>query len=175
MSRISASDVYVTIDLIDIISNGASVESTNFSWTVSGETSYQTDIGYKWTGVDSSYVQLVVADYSATESDFSYVSNEDENFYPHTGTQGGIEYQYLGKIFDVAVKAEPFNIKTINITSASWSDRTYSIDIPCSRYMLWAGDEAKGDKTKFGSWLLVDNQKIYGAVKKYNFTLFQHL
>ena len=150
------------------ISDGASVESTNFSWTVSGETSYQRDIGYKWTGINSSYVQLVVADYSATISDYSYVSNEDENFYPHSGTQDGIEYQYLGKIFDVAVKAEPYGIKTVNITSASWNDRKYSIDIPCSRYMLWAGDNSNGTLNNFGSWLLIDSQKVYGVAKAYN-------
>lgn len=149
------------------ISSNATVEDSNFSWTVSGETSYENDIGYKWTSATSTYVAIAVADYSATASDFSYVSNEDENFYPHTGTQDGIEYQYLGKIFDVAVKAEPYGIKTVNITSASWNDRKYSIDIPCSRYLLWAGDQKQGKRTTFGSWLLVDNQKIYGAVKNY--------
>ena len=141
------------------ISSGASVESTNFSWTVSGETSYQTDVGYKWTGVNSSYVELVVADYSATESDFSYVSNEDENFYPHSGTQDGIEYQFLGKIFDVAVKAEPYGIKTVNITSASWTDGSYTIAMPHSRYMLWSGE---------GVSLLVDNGKAYGSYTSYD-------
>lgn len=139
------------------ISSGASVESTNFSWTVSGETSYQTDIGYKWTGVNSSYVELVVADYSATESDFSYVSNEDENFYPHSGTQDGIEYQFLGKIFDVAVKAEPYGIKTVNITSASWNNGSYTLQLPCTRYFLWSDDVS----------VLVDNGKAYGPYRPY--------
>lgn len=148
---------------IGTLSDGYDIDDWNAKITSSGETTNYTDYY-----IDAGKVQVAVADYSATVSDFSYVSNEDENFYPHTGTQGGIEYQYLGKIFDVAVKAEPYNIKTINITSASWSDRTYSIDIPCSRYMLWVGDEAQGKKTNFGSWLLVDNQKIYGAVKNYN-------
>lgn len=139
------------------ISSGASVESTNFSWTVSGETSYQTDIGYKWTGVNSSYVELVVADYSATESDFSYVSNEDENFYPHSGTQDGIEYQFLGKIFDVAVKAEPYQMVTINITSASWNNKQYGISIPHKRYLLFTQ----------GATVLVDNGLAYGINQYY--------
>ena len=153
------------------ISSGASVESTNFSWTVSGETSYQTDIGYKWTGVNSSYVELVVADYSATESDFSYVSNEGENFYPHSGTQDDIEYQFLGKIFDVAVKAEPYGIKTVNITSASWTDGSYTIAMPHSRYLLW-----KGYETEYGAILLVDNGVAYGiytyASSTYDYTYY---
>ena len=146
------------------ISSGASVESTNFSWTVSGETSYQTDIGYKWTGVNSSYVELVVADYSATESDFSYVSNEDENFYPHSGTQDGVEYQYLGKIFDVAVKAEPYGIKTVNITSASWTDGSYTIAMPHSRYMLWCYRDDTYSPS--GVVLMVDNGLAYGEYLK---------
>ena len=146
------------------ISSGASVESTNFSWTVSGETSYQTDIGYKWTGVNSSYVELVVADYSATESDFSYVSNEDENFYPHSVTQDGIEYQFLGKIFDVAVKAEPYGIKTVNITSASWTDGSYTIAMPHSRYMLWCYRDDTYSPS--GVVLMVDNGLAYGEYLK---------
>ena len=139
------------------ISDGASVESTNFSWTVSGETSYQRDIGYKWTGVNSSYVQLVVADYSATISDYSYVSNEDENFYPHSGTQDGIEYQFIGKIFDVAVKAEPYQMVTVNITSASWNNKQYGISIPHKRYLLFTQ----------GATVLVDNGLAYGINQYY--------
>ena len=146
------------------ISSGASVESTNFSWTVSGETSYQTDIGYKWTGVNSSYVELVVADYSATESDFSYVSNEDENFYPHSGTQDGVEYQYLGKIFDVAVKAEPYGIKTVNITSASWNNGSYTLQLPCTRYFLWCYRDDTYSPS--GVVLMVDNGLAYGEYLK---------
>lgn len=139
------------------------IQTWNASITVSGENTHYTDYY-----IYASKVQVAVADYTETISDFSYVSNEDENFYPHSGTQDGVEYQFLGKIFDVAVKAEPYTIKTINITSANWNDRKYSIDIPCSRYMLWAGDGSNGGLNKFGSWLLIDNQKVYGVAKAYN-------
>lgn len=145
------------------------IQKWNASITASGENTHYTDYY-----IHASNVQVAVADYSETISDFSYVSNEDENFYPHSGTQDGIEYQFLGKIFDVAVKAEPYNITTINITSANWNDRKYSIDIPCSRYMLWAGDDRNGVLDNFGSWLLIDNQKVYGVVKAYNSSKYDY-
>lgn len=136
------------------IASGASVEDTNFMWTVSGETTYQTDTGYKWSNVDSTVVQVVVADYSGTVSDFSYVSNENADFYPHSGTQNGVEYQYLGKIFEVAVKAEPYQIKKVSVTAASWNDKQYDIDIPHTRYLLFVGGRAA---------VLVNNGGAYGV------------
>ena len=151
---------------IGTLSDGYDIDDWNARITESGETTNYTDYY-----IDAGKLQVAVADYSATVSDFSYVSNEDENFYPHTGTQDGVEYQYLGKIFDVAVKAEPYGIKTVNITSASWTDGSYTIAMPHSRYLLW-----KGYETEYGAILLVDNGVAYGiytyASSTYDYTYY---
>lgn len=109
-------------------------------------------------------LQVPVSNYASVTSDFSYVSNEDENFYPHSGTQDGVEYQYLGKIFDVAVKAEPYGIKKVNITSASWTDGSYTIAMPHSRYMLWCYRDDTYSPS--GVVLMVDNGLAYGEYLK---------
>ena len=103
-----------------------------------------------------SYIEVAVARYSSTSSDYTYLHNPDPNFYPHSGTTNGTEYQYLGKIYDAATADAPFSIKTANITSASWSDKVYSVPIHVSRYFVTWAD---GSYKFIG---IVDGLKMYG-------------
>lgn len=107
-----------------------------------------------------SSIEVAVARYSSTSSDYTYLHNPDPNFYPHSGTTNGTEYQYLGKIYDAATADAPFSVKTANITSASWNNKTYNIAVPCKRYLLWTKDSGN-----VGFWGLVDSAKLYGMVK----------
>ena len=103
-----------------------------------------------------SYIEVAVARYSSTSSDYTYLHNPDPNFYPHSGTTNGTEYQYLGKIYDAATADAPFYVKTANITSASWSNKVYSVPIHVSRYFVtWV----TGSYKFIG---IVDGLKMYG-------------
>lgn len=103
-----------------------------------------------------SSIEVAVARYSSTSSDYIYLHNPDPNFYPHSGTTNGTEYQYLGKIYDAATADAPFSLKTANITSASWSDKVYSVPIHVSRYFVtWV----TGSYKFIG---IVDRLKMYG-------------
>lgn len=113
---------------------------------------------YTASSLTSTIVQIAAAEYTESNSDFSYVSNSDPEFYPHSGTSGGIEYQYIGRIYDAAVKAEPCNLQTVNITSASWTNGSCTIAIPHSRYLLWWGDSTD----LHGGFLMVISGKCYG-------------
>lgn len=146
----------VSPDTIYKMPSSPDIQTWRARYTVSGETTVYVDYY-----LHASTVQVAVADYAATTSDYSYVSNEDENFYPHSGTQNGIEYQYLGRIFDVAVKAEPYKVQTINVTSASWNNRKYAVTILCTRYLLWMINNISSSKAR-GTFALVDSQKLYG-------------
>lgn len=139
---------------------GMTKRSENWSAGASGEVETYTYYGYSASSLTSTIVQVAASVYSESSSGFSYVSNADENFYPHSGTSGGVEYQYLGKIFDVAVKAEPYTMQTVNITSASWSNGTCTVEIPYSRYMLWWGYTSD---VQNGGSVMVDNGKCYGT------------
>ena len=140
--------------------NTASISTYSERWSLGASDEVETYVyyGYKFSSLTSTGVQVAVSSYTESNSDFSYVSNSDSEFYPHSGTQGGIEYQYLGKIFDVAVKAEPCNLQTVNITSASWTNGSCTIAIPHSRYLLWWGDSTD----LHGGFLMVISGKCYG-------------
>ena len=114
--------------------------------------------GYRASSLSGlSSIEVAVAQYSSTSSDYTYVHNADPNFYPHSGTTAGTEYQYLGKIYDAATADAPFPVKTVNITSASWSNKTYTVTTKCTRYLLFGGGVDNN-----GSALLVDGAKGYG-------------
>lgn len=119
-------------------------------------TRYTTHYGYAASAVASLPAEVAVAQYMETSSAFSYFSNADPDFYPHSGTSNGTEYQYLGRISDFTPQIAPCGMKTANITSASWSDRVYSVPIPISRYFVtWV----TGSYKFIG---IVDNLKMYG-------------
>lgn len=141
--------------------NTSSITSFQERWKYGDEIETYTYYGYGLYDATSTAAQVAVADYASSSSDYSYVHNPASDFYPHSGTSNGVEYQYIGKIFDIAPAAAPNTIKTLNITSASWNNRTYSIAIPCKRYLLWTKDSRA-----FGFWGLVDSAKLYGMVDK---------
>ena len=123
-------------------------------------TRHRTRWGYKANDVSSLPAEVIKATYSASTSDYSYLHNAASDFYPHSGTSNGVEYQYLGRIFEFSPPLAPNTVKTISITSASWSNKTYNIQIPCKRYLLWTMDSGN-----VGFWGLVDSTKLYGMVK----------
>lgn len=123
-------------------------------------TRYKTRWGYRASQATALPAEVAQASYSAATSDYSYLHNSASDFYPHSGTSNGVEYQYLGRIFDFSPPLAPNTIKTISVTSASWSNKTYNIQIPCKRYLLWTMDSGN-----VGFWGLVDNAKLYGMVK----------
>ena len=148
--------------------NTATMSTSAERWGVgaSGEIEVRTYYGYELSDLSSTIVEVAVAQYSSTSSDYTYVHNSDPDFYPHSGTTNGTEYQYLGKIYDAATADAPFGIKTVNITSASWnSSKQYTVATQCTRYLLFGG----GLQTK-GVALLVDGTKGYGMQAYYGDT-----
>ncbi len=132
----------------------------------SSYTRYTQMWGYRASSPGSLSIEVAVAQYSSTSSDYTYVHNSDPDFYPHSGTTNGTEYQYLGKIYDAATADAPFGIKTVNVTSASWnSSKQYTVTTKCTRYLLFGG----GLQTK-GVALLVDGTKGYGMQAYYGDT-----
>nr|DAI30667.1 MAG TPA: hypothetical protein [Caudoviricetes sp.] len=149
--------------------NTASITTHTERWGVgaSGETEIRTYYGYELASLASTTVEVAVAQYSSTSSDYTYVHNSDPNFYPHSGTTAGTEYQYLGKIHDVAAADAPFSLKTVNITSASWGgNKQYTVTTKCKRYLLWGGETT----SVYGSAVLVDGTKGYGVRAYYGAT-----
>lgn len=121
-------------------------------------TRYKTRWGYKASDASSLPAEVAKATYSASTSDYSYLHNAESSFYPHSGTTNGVEYQYLGRISDFAPTIAPNTIKTISVTSASWSSGAYSVALPCKRYWLWA----LNGTNRFAVFVDGSTKKMYG-------------
>lgn len=140
--------------------NASTIINWQERWAYGDETETYTYYGYGLYDATSTAAQVAVANHSTTASDYTYVHNSDPDFYPHSGTTAGTEYQYLGKIHDVAAADAPFSLKTVNITSASWNgNKQYTVTTKCKRYLLWG----RGTTSVYGSAVLVDGTKGYGV------------
>lgn len=75
-------------------------------------------------------VQLIGSIKQTTTGDWEYLSSPDSTAYPHSGTSGGYEYVYYGQIYSYVLNPPADKMKTANITSASYSNNKYSVDVP---------------------------------------------
>lgn len=78
-------------------------------------------------------VQLIGSIKQTTTGDWEYLSSPDSTAYPHSGTSGGYEYVYYGQIYSYVLNPPADNsmtMKTVNITSASYSNNKYSVGVP---------------------------------------------
>lgn len=75
-------------------------------------------------------VQLIGSIKQTTTGDWEYLSSPDSTAYPHSGMSGGYEYVYYGQIYSYVLNPPADKMKTANITSASYSNNKYSVDVP---------------------------------------------
>ena len=125
------------------------------SWeNSSGDSWYEQ--GYEITSDMGSTLMPILINTSkiTTTGMWETISADTSDAYPHSDISGGYEWIYCGRISDFAPSLYPLNVKTVNITSASWNNGTYSLQLPCKRYLLWSSE---------GVSLLVDNGKAYGS------------
>ena len=103
----------------------------------------------------SSTIPLLISSTKVTSTgSWATISEDTSDAYPHSGESGGYEWVYCGRISDFTPSLYPLGIKTINLTSASWNNGSYTLQLPCTRYLLW---------TAQGVSLLVDNGAAYGS------------
>ena len=117
--------------------------------------------GYEFSSdTDESYMPILVNSSKITSTGaWETISADTSDAYPHSGTSGGYEWVYCGRISDFTPSLYPLGIKTINLTSASWNNGSYTLQLPCTRYFLWTSE---------GVSLLVDNGKAYGSYTSYD-------
>lgn len=75
-------------------------------------------------------VQLIGSVKQTTTGNWEYLSSPDSTAYPHSGTSGGYEYVYYGQIYSYVLNPPADKMKTAKITSASYSNNKYSVDVP---------------------------------------------
>lgn len=133
----------------------ASAYMTGHNWENSGGDKWNEE-GYEVTSDlgSTTMPMLINTTKITTTGTWETISADASDAYPHSGTQDGYEWVYCGKISDFAPGLYPLRINSINITSASWSNNAYVLEMPCVRYFLWSNE---------GVSLLVDNGKAYGS------------
>ena len=72
----------------------------------------------------------------------------------------------------MAVKAEPYQIKKVSVTAASWNNKQYDIDIPHTRYLLFVGGRAAVLVNNGGAYGVthyeINNDSTYTSTDKYS-------
>lgn len=114
-------------------------------------------------------VQLIGSIKQTTTGDWEYLSSPDSTAYPHSGTLGGYEYVYYGQIYSYVLNPPEDNslaLKTVNITSASYSSNKYSVDVPgniCLFALASSRSNAIGviDKSSGEIWYVINIER-YG-------------
>lgn len=125
------------------------------NWENSSGDSYN-EHGYEITSdMSDSLMPILINSTKVTSTGaWETISADISDAYPHSGESGGYEWVYCGRISDFTPSLYPLGIKTINLTSASWNNGSYTLQLPCTRYLLW---------TAQGVSLLVDNGAAYGS------------
>lgn len=135
------------------------------NWETSGGDRYN-EHGYEITSdMWSSTMPILINSTKVTSTGaWETISADTSDAYPHSGESGGYEWVYCGRISDFTPSLYPLGIKTVNITSASWTDGSYTIAMPHSRYMLWCYRDDTYSPS--GVVLMVDNGLAYGEYLK---------
>lgn len=138
------------------------------NWETSGGDRYN-EHGYEVTSdMWSSTMPILINSTKVTSTGaWETISADTSDAYPHSGESGGYEWVYCGRISDFTPSLYPLGIKTINLTSASWNNGSYTLQLPCTRYLLWiVNSSASTLKNKdYGGILLVDNGLCYGKYR----------
>ncbi|MGN1128039.1 MAG: hypothetical protein ACI4T6_03685 [Candidatus Flemingiibacterium sp.] len=82
-------------------------------------------------------VQLIGSVKKTATGAWEVISSTESDTYPESGTSGGYEYEYYGKIFTRALSTYVPKLKTVNVTSASYSSNSLSVEVPGSICFFW--------------------------------------
>ena len=138
------------------------------SWTFAqGEEADEQGYEFSSDTLESYMPVLINSSKITSTGAWETISADTSDAYPHSGESGGYEWVYCGRISDFTPSLYPLGIKTVNLTSASWNNGSYTLQLPCTRYLLWiVNSSASSLKNKdYGGILLVDNGKCYGKYR----------
>lgn len=163
--------LYPATDKIFYIPSASYVITRNWESASDGSTSYYT--GYEDSNDPGrsplTKVMYVSSAKSESIGNWTYVSSDDSETYPHSGMKDGMEYEYFGLIKDAALDAlntPPMN--TINFTSANFSGNVFSVGISYDRFAFVIynpGEAGDGSLAVFGI-ASKSSLKIFGISTK---------
>ena len=122
-----------------------SVSSVNqYNVASSADAPIRSYIGYfspggDWGGWGSGTdVQLIGSVKKTVTGTWEIISSPASDTYPESGTSGGYEYEYFGKIYERALSTYVPGLKTVKVTSASYSsNNSLTVVVPGSVCFFW--------------------------------------
>ena len=158
------------------IPSNAYMETNSWTFAQGEEADEQ---GYEFSSDTlESYMPVLINSSKVTSTGmWETISADTSDAYPHSGTSGGYEWVYCGRISDFTPSLYPLGIKTINLTSASWNNGSYTLQLPCTRYLLWIVNSSASSLQykNYGGILLVDNGLCYGKYRYDSATEFYYV
>ena len=152
-----------------------SVSSVNqYNVASSADAPIRSYIGYfspdgDWGGWGSGTdVQLIGSVKKIATGAWEVISSTESDTYPESGTSGGYEYEYYGKIFERALSTYVPGLKTVNVTRASYSSNSFTVTVPgsvCLFWSDWVPDNCAGNP--FGI-IIKDGDTLIYVVSSYN-------
>lgn len=144
--------LYPSTDKIFYIPSASYVVHRNWESASDGSTSYYT--GYEDSNDPGrsplTKVMYVSSAKSESIGSWTYVSSDDSETYPHSGTLNGTEYEYLGTVKDSALDAmNPPGIKIKKFTSANFSNDLYTVSIPYDRFAFCVMPSSDSSRTTY--------------------------
>ena len=144
--------LYPSTDKIFYIPSASYVVTRNWESASDGSTSYYT--GYEDSNDPGrsplTKVMYVSSAKSESIGNWTYVSSDDSEAYPHSGTLNGTEYEYFGTIKDAALGAmNPPGIKIKKFTSANFSGDLYTVSIPYDRFAFCVMPSSDSSRTTY--------------------------
>lgn len=144
--------LYPSTDKIFYIPSASYVVTRNWESASDGSTSYY--IGYEDSNDPgrSSLTKVMYVSSAKSESigNWTYVSSDDSDTYPHSGTSNGTEYEYLGTVKDSALNAmNPPGINIKNFTYANFRNNLYTVSIPYDRFAFCVMPSSDSSRTTY--------------------------
>lgn len=122
----------------------------SYAWEVDGNSVYEK--GFRFTADSGSYyLPLLVGSVKNTAiGDWEAISSDSADTYPASGTSGGYDWVYLGKISDAVLTPSDESRaawQTVNVTMANFSGTTASVAIPARLALI----VVEPSETKYGA------------------------
>ena len=144
-----------------------SAYTTEHNWeTSAGDITRES--GFEFTeGTSASYMPLLIGSVkNAAIGSWELISSDASDTYPRSGTSDGYEWVYCGKISDAALSNFAPELRTVNITSASYSGDSFTVDLPGSVCLFWCNYRYSSGDSGFPSGVIITDTKsaVYRAI-----------
>ena len=140
------------------------------SWAVSSEDADISYTGYIFTADNSVQPMAIGSVKNTTTGAWETISSDSDTTYPKSGTSGGYDWRYLGRVVDAAIDPPSESIPkwtTVTITSANFNGSAAIVNIPSTLAIVAISSTIS--RNEYGFYGVIDtvNNKASGVWARY--------